>query len=333
MGYVLPIALLLLAWQAGPAGPADADGDQLADAAEQRLLERFRPAFHFSRTDCDALPSEFQPGARAPKSTARNGTIYGQAFPVRPAGREGAFIELHYLHLWKQDCGRAGHALDAEHVSALLTAESMAAPAAEWKALYWFAGAHEGTVCDSSNGARAGALDAERKGPHVWVSHGKHASYLSLELCRAKGCGGDRCEDMIEGPAGPPVNLGEWNAPLNGASWVHGGKWKMAPKFQTDFSVEMLARFQKLDEAAAGPVNGSAAPAKVVMLAGGETMGAIQTGGKHTGKALDTADRHTDDALNTAATQTGTAISKSASSVGRSIKKAAKSVGGAIGAK
>lgn len=332
MGLVLWYTLLL-GWQAGLSASPDTDGDQLPDALEQRLLERFRPSFHFSRTDCDALPSEFQSGARQPKSTARNGTIYGQVFPVKPAGRAGAFVEVHFLHLWKRDCGRAGHALDAEHVSVLLTAETLNAPAGEWKALYWYAGAHEGTLCDASNGALAAALDAERKGPHVWVSHGKHASYLSLELCRAKGCGGDRCTDMIEGPRGALVNLGEWKAPMNGAGWVHGGKWKMEPKFQSDFPAETLARFQKLDEAAAGPVNGSGASGKAVMLAGSEAIGAIQTGGKQTGKALGTADKHTDAALSTAATQTGAAVSKGASSVGRSIKKAAKSVGGAIGGK
>lgn len=319
MGLTL---ILLLLMKAAPAGPPDADGDALPDAAEQLLLERFRPLFHFSRTDCDALPAEFRPGLREPKPMARNGTIYGQAFPVRPEGRQGAFVELHYFHLWRQDCGRVGHALDAEHVSVLLESASPDAPASEWKALYWFAGAHEDTLCDSSNGARAAALDAERKGPHVWVSHGKHASYLSLELCRAKGCGGDRCQDLVEAPAAALVNLGEWNAPLNGALWVHGGRWKMEPKFRSDFTPQTLARFAKLDEAAARPVNGSTAPGKAVMLAGGETIGAIQTGGRHTGKALETADRHA-----------GAAVSKSASTVGRSIKRAAKSVGGAIGAK
>lgn len=329
----MPYLFWLLAWQAAPGGAADADGDGVADVVEQRLLERFRPSFHFSRTDCDVLPSEFRAGAAEPKSAVRNGTIYGQVFAVRPAGRAGAFLEVHYFHLWKQDCGQAGHALDAEHVAALLTAESATAPAAEWKAMYWYAGAHEGTPCDASNGALAASLDAERRGPHVWVSHGKHASYLSLELCRARGCGGDRCADMIEAPAAALINLGEWNRPLNGATWVHGGRWKMEPKFSSDFTPQTLERLARLDEAAAGPVNGAGAAGKAVMLAGGETLGAIATGGRQTGKALESADRHTDAALNTAAGQTGAAISKGASSAGRSIRKAAKAVGGVVGAK
>jgi hypothetical protein len=127
---------------------------------------------------------------------------------------------------------------------------------------------------------------------------------------------------MIEAPAGALINLGEWKAPLNGAVWVHGGRWKLESKFRSDFTPGTLARFEKLDEAAARPVNGSTAPGKAMMLAGGETIGALQTGGKHTDAALDTA-----------ATHTGKAISKSATSVGRSLKKATQAVGGAVGAK
>lgn len=318
------LALLLLT----AAAEGDADRDGLPDATEQRLLERFRPVFHFSRTDCDGLPAQFTPGLNAPKVLARNGTIYGQVFPVKLAGRAGAYVEVHYFHLWRRDCGRAGHELDAEHVSVLLRSERAAAPAGDWRAVYWYAGAHEDTVCDASNGARAASLSAEDRGPHVWVSHGKHASYLALELCRRKGCGGDRCEDMVEGPPGAVVNLGEWGAPLNGAAWVSGGKWKMGPKFQSDFSPAALARLEKLTETSAGPVNGAVAPGKAVMLAGNETLGAIETGGRHTGEALKTADRETGEALGAATQKTGSAISKGASATGRSIRKAVKTVGG-----
>ena len=72
-----------------------------------------------------------------------NGTIYGQAFPR--AGNPNQ-VELHYYHLWRVDCGEMGHNLDTEHVSALLGRGQTS----KWKALYWYAAAHEETVCDAS---------------------------------------------------------------------------------------------------------------------------------------------------------------------------------------
>ena len=100
-------------------GP-DSDQDGLSDTLEQTLLEQFSPAFMVADHDCSQIPSEFQPGAVIPVVTAENGTIYGQAFIARSSTATQREVELHYYHLWRQDCGEHGHALDTEHVSALV---------------------------------------------------------------------------------------------------------------------------------------------------------------------------------------------------------------------
>jgi hypothetical protein len=160
----------------------DLDRDGLDDGFEQELLMKFLPSFFLSRDDCDVMPAEFKPYAVEPQTIARNGTIYGQVFEHRLAQPQ-AFIEIHYYHLWSRDCGRLGHALDAEHVAALVHAENLRAPVKDWLALYWYSGAHEDTVCEVSSGASAIELGAEDRGPDVWISTGKHASYLSHRQC------------------------------------------------------------------------------------------------------------------------------------------------------
>ncbi|MEO7652776.1 MAG: hypothetical protein ABIZ80_20130, partial [Bryobacteraceae bacterium] len=101
----------------GTALPPDGDGDGLSDVQEQALLEKFAPAFLISIGECDSLPAEFLPGSKDPQVVARNGTIYGQVSRHKGSSGPGSFVEVHYFHLWGRDCGRAGHALDAEHVS------------------------------------------------------------------------------------------------------------------------------------------------------------------------------------------------------------------------
>ena len=117
-------------------------------------------------------------------------------------------VELHYYHLWRQDCGEHGHPLDTEHVAVLIQASGAIEVEATWKALYWYAAAHEQTVCDVSQIARASTLRAEDKGAQVWISPGKHASYLDARLCQ-RGCGADVCEAMVPLQAGRVINLGE----------------------------------------------------------------------------------------------------------------------------
>ena len=109
------MAIVLLMLWAPAASAQDLDRDGLGDSFEQALLARFIPTFYVSAGECDGLPAAFSPGTVHPTVAARNGTIHGRAFPAAN-GR----VELQYFHLWARDCGRGGHALDAEHVSALI---------------------------------------------------------------------------------------------------------------------------------------------------------------------------------------------------------------------
>ena len=233
MTYLVAAALLLL-WV--PAAAAqDLDRDGLDDPIEQALLERFIPTFVLSAGECDGLPASFASGTEHPMLAASNGTIHGRAFPAA-----GGAIELQYFHLWARDCGRGGHALDAEHVSALIEPQ----PDGSWAARLWYAAAHEDTICDQSSGARASTLDAESAGPIVYISRGKHASYLTPAQCRW-GCGSDAC------PLGQPlrvaalVNIGEPGVPLNGATWVASARWPLGAKLQSDFDPAVKARLDR----------------------------------------------------------------------------------------
>jgi hypothetical protein len=262
---------------------ADLDRDGLADDLEQALLLRFAPRFMAPAGDCDVLPAEFQPGSPQPRPVARNGTIYGQVFPASPGG---ASIEIHYYHLWSQDCGRRGHALDVEHVAVLTRADRLQAPADEWKAVYWYAAAHQDTICDARNGARASQLHAEEHGPTVWISRGKHASFLSYDLCM-RGCGGDRCDQSV--PLSPPriMNIGEPGATLNGAVWAESRLWPLASKMKTSFDASVLAVLDDPGIEGVTPLNDSRRPVKRVIAAGGSSAEAIASGNRHAVSALD----------------------------------------------
>ena len=135
--------------RAATAQNIDTDRDGISDAQEQVLLEEFRPTFMISKSDCAIRPSRFEPDRPDPKALAADGTIYGQVFPV-PGNR----VEIHYYTLWNRDCGRMQHPLDAEHVTVLISMN----PDSEPRALYWYAGAHEKTACEMSNGERSDAL-------------------------------------------------------------------------------------------------------------------------------------------------------------------------------
>ena len=70
--------------------------------------------------------------------------MYAQVFPVSRPG--GSFAEIHFYHLWAQDCGMKSHPLDAEAVYALLRADRPDSPPQDWKAEFWLAAAHEDTL-------------------------------------------------------------------------------------------------------------------------------------------------------------------------------------------
>lgn len=279
-------------------GMIDGDRDGLADDLEQRLLARFAPRFLISADDCASAPAEFAVGRTKPAVVAANGTIYGQAFPA--AGG----VELHYYHLWSRDCGRRGHRLDVEHVSVLLERDG----AGDFRARYWYAAAHEDTVCDISHAARARDLGAVEDRPEVWISRGKHASFLRYDLCGA-GCGSDRCDRPRPLRIARIVNVGERDAPLNGAVWVRSPAWLLAAKMGTDFPPEVIAA---IDGAPAGGV--------IVAARNGRVQQAVSAGNLSLDKAGEGAGR--------GAEETSGAVGRSAGAVRRALRRVWGAAGG-----
>jgi hypothetical protein len=262
-------------------------------------------------------PAEFKPRLMKPIAMADNGTIYGQVSPL--ADRRDA-IELHYYDLWRRDCGQAGHDLDAEHVSVLITRDD----AGTWKARYWYAAAHEDTLCDASQIVRAKALDAEMRGPEIWVSAGKHGAFLSKRVCTS-GCGADSCESGEPLDGSRVVNLGELSAPMNGATWVGSAQWPLKQKMgRSDFGEALTARVDRLPEDEIAWTNPGKRPAQAAILGGDEALGGAATGLRATDSALTVADTNTSGALDTATRKTGNALVKSY----RGVKKALKAATG-----
>jgi hypothetical protein len=315
----------VVAWAQGSAG-VDTDHDGLSDVQEQALLERFVPRFQVSRADCAVKPALFEEGVLKPTVMERDGTIYGQVTPRESAKGVDAVVEIHFYDLWSVDCGRMGHPLDAEHVSVLLRAKNMDSPVADWRAVYWFAAAHEATVCDASQIAAAKVLDAEHQGATVWLSTGKHGAFLSEAIC-TQGCGGDRCTEMAPLTVARIVNLGEPGAAMSGAIWAGSPAWPLAVKMQSDFSAAAIARLEQgggvpVDmNTAHGSVKGTIYVANSVAngigTSGTNTGAALNTAGANTGAALDDADAKTEDALTKGAKATGGALKKSTKAVGR----------------
>lgn len=290
--------ILLLLTVAGLACAADVDRDGLDDAIEQTLLEQLLPRFHLSKGECDASAAEFAAGAGEPRAQARNGTIYGQVFPAAHAAG-GRWVELHFHHLWARDCGRGGHPLDAEHVSALAREVN-----GKWRAEYWYAAAHEGTVCDVSMGRKAGA----EARADVWISAGKHASFLSPEGCNQGGCGSDRCQDTRTMTVNRVVNLGERDAPMPGMEWAASEAWPLKEKMDSDFDGALVARLDGSDGLirASEGVRGT----QTTLAVGYKPVGAVKSAA---GK--------TDAALDESAAATGNFLKRAARGVGRFLNR------------
>ena len=285
---VVVVALAICA-AALPAAAQDLDRDGLPDALEQALLERFTPRLLLDSNECNDVPASFKPGLRDPFVLAKDATLYGQAFLAKSAdGR--AQVELHFYHLWERDCGRPGHALDAEHVSALVSAPSVDAPASEWAADVWYAAAHEDTLCDASSGAQARALGAEHSGPNVFVSRGKHASYFNNGQCKW-GCGADSCDGARVVAPARIVNLGERDAPLNGAVWLQSGRWPLARKLQSDFDPSVRASLDQSGAARIVALMTHRRATQAPVLAGDTALDGLATAVKSTGRALGTTRR------------------------------------------
>ncbi len=333
MGWMRGFGLLVLFWisvatlgRGQGTVEVDTDRDGISDVREQALLERFVPRFQVSRTDCAVKPALFEEGVRKPTVIERDGTIYGQVTPRGSAKGADALVEIHFYDLWSGDCGRMGHPLDAEHVSVLVRAKTMDSAVEDWSAVYWFAAAHEATMCDASQLAAAKALDAERQGATVWLSASKHGAFLSEAIC-TQGCGGDRCTEMAPLVVARIVNLGEPGAAMSGAIWVGSPAWPLAAKMQSDFSAAAMARLERGGgvpvemNGAHGSVKGTIYVANSVANELGtseaNTADALNIAGTNTGAALDNADAKTEGALTKSAKATGEGLKKSTKAVGR----------------
>ena len=293
----------------------DSDRDGLTDEMEQTLLIQFAPAFMISRQDCADAPALFTPGRSDPTVRAEEVAIYGQVTPREFEARQA--VEIHYYHLWKSDCGRMSHPFDAEHVSVLAVKSPSPDNQEEWRALYWYAAAHEDTMCDASQITRASALNAEDRGPVVWISVGKHASFLNERLC-SHGCGGDVCQHMDPLGTTEILNLGENGTPMNGALWIASLQWPLSAKMaRSDFQPAAIARLEQLPASDIAWVNPSKRPAQSTIAAGGSTADALATSSRKTDSALAGAGDSTEDALDTSYRNVTRALGKSAHNVGK----------------
>jgi hypothetical protein len=302
----------------------DSDRDGLSDTLEQSLLTRFAPTFMVGKQECSNIPAQFQPDETTPQVAAENGTIYGQATPTLTASSTTHTIELHYYHLWKADCGPHGHPLDAEHVSVLINSTNP--DPAKWNALYWYAAAHENTVCDVSQITRASTLHAEDHGATVWISPGKHASFLNQNLC-TRGCGADRCDSMQPLAIHQIINLGELAHPMNGTLWSSSSQWPLAAKLtQSNFPSAPIARLETLPPTDIAWFSPGRHPAQGIIAisdttaealgasgdavgtSGSATLSAISLAGDSTGNALQKSYRKTIHALGISAQHLGDAL-------------------------
>ena len=308
----------------------DSDHDGMDDALEQALLVQFAPTFMVGRKDCSGIPAEFTPDLKIPTLEAEDGTIYGQVFPVKSLSADLPTAEIHFYHLWRRDCGPHGHALDTEHVAVLVRASGRNSDAAKWKALYWYAAAHEDTVCDVSQITRASTLNAEEKGAKVWVSPGKHASYLNETLCQG-GCGADRCVDMVTLPPGKIINLGEPGHSMNGSVFINSSAWPLMDKMRnTNFPPEPVARLNRMPDTDIAWFRAGTHPAQGIIAISSSTEQALAVSAGDTSSSLSIAGKSTDVALSVAGSGTGNALAKSYKGTVHALGVTARDVGGAL---
>ena len=310
---------------------ADSDHDGLSDHLEQNLLRQFMPTFMIARHDCSGLPAEFKPGSLIPEVAAEDGTIYGQASPAKSSSAAALAVELHYYDLWQKDCGPHGHPFDAEHVAVLVQPSSPHLDSAQWKAIYWYAAAHENTVCDVSQIARASTLDAESHGATVWVSPGKHASYLNSTLCE-KGCGADHCAKETKFVPTSVINLGEPGAPMNGSLFISSKAWPLDYKMSiSNFPPSAIARLDQLPEADIAWFNPGRHPAQGIIATSSSTEQALAASGANTTAAIGAAGSSTGVALSGASGATGAAVSTASGDTGNALQKSYKHTRHALG--
>jgi len=202
---------------------------------------------------------------------------------------------------------------------------------ATWKAIYWYAAAHEQTVCDVSQIARASTLHAENKGAEVWIAPGKHASYLDERLCQ-RGCGADRCEAMVPLQSGRVINLGEPGHPMNGSLFISSSAWPLEFKMEhTNFPEEPVARLERLPPTEIAWFNPGRHPVQGVIAISSSTEGAIATGLADTASSVGVASDSTSDAISVAEDSTGGALGMSYHKTVHALGTSARYVGHALG--
>jgi len=302
----------------------DSDSDGISDAVEQSLLTQFAPTFMVSGNECSGLPAEFLSGTHLPRVRAANGTIYAEVFPAKNASTGQPAAEIHFYHLWKQDCGAHGHLLDAEHVSVLVQASMSDLSAATWKGLYWYAAAHQNTVCDASQITRASTVNAEDHGATVWISAGKHASFLNETLC-GRGCGGDLCQEMTPMTITQIVNLGEPGHPMNGSGWIGSKEWPLAVKMNsTDFPDAAVARLNSLPPTKIAWFNAGKHPMQATIAVSGTTANALANSGQNTMSAISVGENSTSNALKRSYKNTVKALGNTTRHVGKALRLSPK---------
>ena len=170
-------------------------------------------------------------------------------------------------------------------------------PAGNWKAVYWYAAAHENTVCDVSQIARASTLGAEDHGAQVWISPGKHASYLNETLCD-RGCGADRCEKMTPLDARGPINLGEPGRAMSGSMFIASAAWPLREKMSaSNFPAEAVARVQAVPVTDIAWFHAGRHPVQGIIARSGRTEETLAKSGRSTTSAISVAGGSTGDAL------------------------------------
>jgi hypothetical protein len=157
------------------------------------------------------------------------------------------------------------------------------------------------------------------RGPKVWSSSGKHAIYFSKAKCDSgSGCGADSCADNTElARTGKVINLGERDAPSNGAEWAVSSAWILRDKMLANFTPELLATLDTAPPGEAITVRGRSTYRGTIQVSD-TVLGSAASGAEHTSSALTTADVHTTNSLQ-----------KASNATGRSLRKAWKAVFGA----
>jgi hypothetical protein len=138
----------------------------------------------------------------------------------------------------------------------------------------------------------------------VWVSGGKHASFLRQDLCRG-GCGADDCTIMLPLTPANLVNIGDPGAAMNGALWANSPRWPLAHKMRSDFSDAVLARIEASTSDVVIEKNKLQVPVKPLYHSADKTTGAISMAGEKTDAAMSAANASSSNAVDTATTKVG----------------------------